>query len=132
MIIGCGVDVVDIQRMENVIRKWDKHFLKKVFTPGEIRYCEKKKEGRYQSYAGLFAAKEALAKALGTGFRNMQWQDIEIKQNALGKPLINLSERFTDLKRNGNVHSVHLSISHTRKVAVAQVIIENVQDKLNF
>lgn len=124
MITGCGIDVVDIQRMENMIRKWDAQFLKKVFTPLEIRYCEKKNKGRYQSYAGLFAAKEALVKALGTGLRNIQWKDIEINQNALGKPFIRPSKKFVDLKRNKNINTVHLSISHTRKVAVAQVIIE--------
>ena len=125
MIIGCGIDLVDIQRMEKLIRKWDIRFLKKVFTTLEIRYCEKKNECRYQSYAGLFAAKEAWVKALGTGFRNIHWKDIEINQDAMGKPVICLSKQLLDINRNRNENSIHLSISHTRKVAIAQVIIES-------
>ena len=124
MIIGTGIDLVNIERLKNIINKWDVRFLKKVYTEQEIYYCEKKNISRYQSYAGLFAAKEAWAKAVGTGFRNIKWTEIEVRKDLLGKPLIHLSESLLAITKERNIDCIHLSISHTAHLAVAQVIVE--------
>jgi holo-[acyl-carrier protein] synthase len=124
MIIGCGIDLVNIERIEKLIKKWGVKFLQKVFNEQEIRYCEKKNKGRYQSYAGFFAAKEACVKALGTGFRNIEWKEIEVSKDPLGKPVICLSKRLSVINKSRNINNIHLSISHTEQLAIAQVIIE--------
>jgi len=124
MIIGCGIDLVNINRIKKIIIKWDSRFLKKIYTNQEINYCEKKKANRFHSYAGLFAAKEAWVKAIGTGFRNIKWKEIEVKSNNLGKPELYLSKRLITKFKMKEIHSTHLSISHTETVAVALVIIE--------
>ena len=76
MILGIGIDIVEIDRIKNIIEKWNFHFLNKVYTLDERKYCEKKINQRFQSYAGYFAAKEACSKALGTGISGIKWKDI--------------------------------------------------------
>lgn len=125
MIIGCGIDLVDIERIKKLIKKWNERFLKKIYTDGEISYCEKKNKNKYQSYAGFYAAKEACLKALGTGLRNIKWKEIEVKNDPLGKPLPYLSERILKVTENRKIYHIHLSISHTKELAIAQVIIES-------
>lgn len=125
MIVGVGIDLVSIKRIKNIVARWDKLFLKKVFTEKEIKYCQGKKENCYQSYAGFFAAKEAFVKALGTGFRNIQWKEIEVRKGSGGKPIICLSDRLLKVTKNIKAGSIHLSISHTKELAVAQVIVES-------
>lgn len=126
MIIGCGVDLVNINRIRKLIIKWDFRFLNRVFTEQEISYCEGKKENKYQSYSGFFAAKEAYVKAIGTGFRNIAWKDIEIRNNDIGKPDIYLlSEGIKkDMNKRGTLTN-QLSISHTKEMAIALVIIDS-------
>lgn len=125
MIIGIGVDLVDIARIRAIISKWDVHFLHKIYTSPEIKYCESKNENRFQSYAGLFAAKEAFSKALGTGFCNLKWKEIEIKEDNLGKPIIYLTGKASEIASKRSITKINLSISHTKQLAIAQVIIEN-------
>ncbi len=125
MIIGCGIDLVDIERIKKLIKKWDIKFLKKVYTDGEINYCEKKNRSKYQSYAGFYAAKEACLKALGTGLRKIKWKEIEVRNDPLGKPLLYLSERILKVTENRKIHRIHLSISHTKELAIAQAIMES-------
>jgi holo-[acyl-carrier protein] synthase len=124
MIVGTGVDLVNISRIKKMILKWDKRFLKKIYTAKEIEYCEKKSINRYHSYAGIFAAKEACAKALGTGFRGIGWKDIEVNNDNLGKPSIYLSNALKNKFKGKEINNSHLSISHTEKLAIAMVIIE--------
>ncbi len=124
MIIGCGIDLVSIDRIKKIINRWESHFLRKVYTEQEIMYCEMKNTNRYQSYAGMFAAKEAYVKALGTGFRQISWKEIEVDRDDQNKPIIRLSERLSRVNNHRNIDSVYVSISHTKKYAVAQVIIE--------
>jgi len=125
MIIGCGIDLVEIERIKKVIKKWDVRFLKKVYTNSETNYCERKNKGKYQSYAGFYATKEACLKALGTGLRNIKWKEIEVRNDSLGKPLLCLSERILKVTENKKIHRIHLSISHTKELAIAQVIMES-------
>ena len=117
MIIGIGTDIVDIKRIEKAIEK--EAFVKKVFVGNESERALKNKE----TAAGIYAAKEAFVKAVGTGFRKITIGDIEVKKDDLGKPyfaFLNEALKFVEY----NNATVHLTISHEREYAVAFVIIE--------
>ena len=120
-VTSIGVDICDIERLREIELRFNDRFLQKIFTPGEIIYCEKKHD-KHSSYAARFAAKEAFLKAIGTGLRDgFQWKDIEVDNDDLGKPFFRFHGQTAQLisKRD-----VHLSISHTDKDAIAFVIIE--------
>ncbi len=129
MIIGCGIDLVKIDRIEKIVKKWGNNFIFRIFTSLEREYCEKKKGNKYQSYAGKFAAKEALLKALGLGLREANWKEIEIKNNELGQPVIDTSGKLKNVVSAKGVSKYFISISHTKEYAVAQVILEGTLDK---
>ena len=129
MIIGCGIDLVKIERIERIIKKWGNNFIFRIFTSLEREYCEKKKGNKYQSYAGKFAAKEALLKALGLGLREANWKEIEIKNNKLGQPVIDTSGKLKNIASIKGISKYFISISHTKECAVAQVILEGTLDK---
>ncbi len=129
MIIGCGIDLIKIERIEKIIKKWGDNFTSRVFTLLEREYCEKKKGNKYQSYAGRFAAKEALLKALGLGLREANWKEIEIKNDELGQPIIDTSGKLKNIASAKGVSKYFISISHTKEYAVAQVILEGTLDK---
>lgn len=112
-ILGIGVDIVEVKRIEGAIRKFGREFLERVYTEGEIKYCNSKKYP-YPSFAVRFAAKEAFFKAIG---RKMGWKDIEVVHRERGRPFL----KFKNLSED---HSLHLSLSHTRTYAVAMVVIE--------
>lgn len=129
MIIGCGIDLVKIERIEKIIKKWGDNFTSRVFTLLEREYCEKKKGNKYQSYAGRFAAKEALLKSLGLGLRGVNCKEIEIENNELGQSIIKTSGKLKKIASEKGVSKYFISISHTKDYAVAQVIIEGTFDK---
>ena len=129
LIIGCGIDLVKIERVEKIIKRWGDNFIFKIFTPLEREYCEKKKGNKYQSYAGRFAAKEALLKSLSLGLRGVNWKDIEIENNELGQPIIETSGKLKKIASEKGVGKYFISISHTKDYAVAQVILEGLFDK---
>lgn len=129
MIIGCGIDLIKIERIEKIIKKWGDNFTSRVFTLLEREYCEKKKGNKYQSYAGRFAAKEALLKALGLGLREANWKEIEIKNDELGQPIIDTSGKLKNIASAKGVSKYFISISHTKDYAIAQVIIEGTLNK---
>jgi len=129
LIIGCGIDLVKIERIEKIIKKWGNNFIFRIFTPLERDYCEKKKDNKFQSYAGKFAAKEALLKALGLGLREANWKEIEIKNDELGQPIMDTSEKLKNIASTKGVSKYFISISHTKEYAVAQVILEGLFDK---
>jgi len=129
LIIGCGIDLVKIERIEKIIKKWGNNFIFRIFTSLEREYCEKKKGNKYQSYAGKFAAKEALLKALGLGLREAKWKEIEIKNNELGQPVIDTSGKLKNIVSAKGVSKYFISITHTKEYAVAQVILEGTLDK---
>ncbi|UCH98816.1 MAG: holo-ACP synthase [Candidatus Aminicenantes bacterium] len=120
---GIGIDMIDVARIKKIVEK-NRRFVERVFTETEIRYCE----GKFRPavhYAARFAAKEALFKAMGTGWRGgMAWTDISVENNELGKPGITLSGKTLENFKKNKFHTLHLSISHTREYAVALVIIE--------
>ena len=129
LIVGCGIDLIKIERIEKIVKNWGDNFTSRVFTLLEREYCEKKKGNKYQSYAGRFAAKEALLKALGLGLRGANWKEIEIKNDELGQPLIDTSGKLKNIALAKGVSKYFITISHTKEYAIAEVILENILDK---
>lgn len=123
MILGIGIDMVKNRRIKNLMDKYGEHFLKKVYTEAEIEYCQNKKRAAV-SFAARFAAKEAVLKALGTGMRNNSWQEIEILNNDLGKPEVNLSAKTKKKADELEVSSIFITISHEKEYSIAQVVME--------
>lgn len=123
MIIGIGTDIVKIDRISKIIKRTP-NFIKGAFTEEEISYFEKKKNNP-ETIAGAFAVKEALSKALGTGFRGFGLKDIELRHDDLGKPYVIIDDSIRE-SFGLNKCRIHVSISHSNEDAVAFVIIEEV------
>jgi holo-[acyl-carrier protein] synthase len=124
MIYGTGIDIIEIARIKAVMER-DLGFRDKIFTPGEIAYCETKKN-KYQNYAARFSAKEAFLKAIGTGWRfGVRFADIEVYHDELGKPHIRVTGVAKDLTDRLAVSKIHVSLSHLKELATATVIIES-------
>ena len=125
MIQGMGIDIIDIRRIRKVINKYDFRFKKKCFHKQEINRSEKKYNS-VESYAKRYAAKEACAKALGTGLaRGVFWKDIEVKNNSFGKPYIvlhNNAKRFMEYNFDKNA-KIEISLTDERDFAIANVVI---------
>ena len=117
MIIGIGTDIVRASR----IKPEDEAFLRKAFTPDEIIYIKSK--GRYAA-AGIFAAKEAIAKALGTGFRGFGPADVEITYDERGRPVVQLYNNAEALAKEKKARDTHVSIAHDGEYATAFAVIE--------
>lgn len=124
MIIGIGTDIIEIKRIEEIITKSKDEFLNRVFTQGEIEYSNSKKRF-IQHFAVRFAAKEAVLKALGIGFREIKWQDIEIINGELGRPQVRLAGRAREIAEEKSIQHWHISLSHSEDKAVAFVIAED-------
>ena len=126
MIYGTGIDIIDIKRIRRVIRKYGNRFKKRCFSDNEIERSDKRLNS-IESYAKRYAAKEACAKALGTGLaRGVFWKDIEVENNQYGKPLIKLHGKAKEIFRNLNKISntkIEVSLSDEKKYAIANVII---------
>ena len=124
MIVGLGIDITEIDRIEAAISRRGQAFLDRVFTPAEIRYCEEHRN-RFERYAGRFAAKEAGMKALGTGWRRgVRWVDFEVVRLPSGRPTLSLHARAEQIAGQLGVSAISLSITHSGNLAVAQVIFE--------
>ncbi|MDB5108217.1 MAG: holo-acyl-carrier-protein synthase [Candidatus Binatus sp.] len=126
-IAGTGIDVIEVARIEHALNRalTGERFRRRVFTVGEIEYCESRGKPRYQSYAGRFAAKEATMKALGTGWnRNVGWNEIEVVRERGKAPTIVLSGKAAAFARRKQISAFHLSITHTADQAIAHVIAE--------
>lgn len=121
MIIGVGIDIVEISRIAAAIKRTA--FIDRVFTPAEQVYCESRGVQRAASYAARFAAKEAVLKALGTGLRGGTWQDVEITNNSLGRPLVQMTGYYQNLAGELGVQEIYLSVTHARDYAAAQVVL---------
>ena len=121
MIIGIGTDIIEINRIEKIMMRTS-IFVEKSFTNNEIEYF-KSKGLKGNVIAGNFAAKEAISKALGTGFRGFGLKDIEVLRDDLGKPVVNLSDKIyklLDIKE----FNMHVSISHSKENAIAYAVME--------
>ncbi|HAT4246655.1 holo-ACP synthase [Clostridium perfringens] len=126
MIIGIGVDIIEIERVRQAIQN-NKNFLSKLFTEKEIDYFISRNMNS-EVIAGNFAAKEAVSKALGTGIRGFSFKDIEILRNELGKPEVILHSGAKSIGNkligNNNSLRIHLSISHNNSSAIAYSVLE--------
>ncbi len=121
-IFSVGVDLVEIERVGGLIERHGRRFLERVFTEREVAYCSRKREN-YESFAGRYAAKEALFKAVGSGLaQGMRWRDVEVVNDERGKPKVVLTGRTAELLRG---KTIHLSLSHSRRHAVAMVVVED-------
>ena len=128
MIVGHGIDLIDIRRVEKTINKFGNRFINRIFTKGEIIRSDNRNK-RIESYAKRFAAQEACSKALGTGFRSgVYWRDIEVVNEKSGKPILKLTggayKRLKKIIPNDNNYNISLSITDDYPWAQANVIIE--------
>ena len=124
MIVGLGVDITEVDRIEAAIKRHGRAFLERIFTPSEIAYCEKHRN-RAERFAGRFAAKEAAMKALGTGWaRGVRWVDIEVVREPGGKPTLALSGASREIADRLGAKNISLTITHSGNTALAQVILE--------
>lgn len=125
MIVAIGIDLVEVSRIEEVFARRGGRFRDRVFTEGEIAYCEKR-ASRLMSYAARFAAKEAVMKALGTGWGSgVGWRDIEVVVVEAGAPQIQLRGRARERLLKIGARRVHLSLTHTHELAMAEIILES-------
>ncbi|HSN50285.1 MAG TPA: holo-ACP synthase [Bacteroidales bacterium] len=123
MIFGIGTDIIEVSRIKAVMEK-DLGFREKIFTEGEIAYCETKKF-KYQNYAARFSAKEAFLKAIGTGWRfGIRFADIDLYHDEFGKPLIRLTGKADELAMREGISKIHVSLSHIKETASAIVVVE--------
>ena len=125
MIVGTGIDMVEIERIGHSIERYGARFLKRVYTPGEIAYCQRKRRHAAESFAARFAAKEAAAKALGTGIGfGVTWREMEVGREPAGRPLLLLHGRAAEVATAAGVRRSSLSITHTGTQSMALVILE--------
>ncbi len=125
MIVGAGVDIAEVGRVRAAIERYGDHFVRRIYTPAEIAYVERK-ANRYERYAARFAAKEAGMKAIGTGWRGgVRWQDFEVANLASGKPTLKLHGAAAKWAARLGVKSVALSLTHTADLGMAYVILES-------
>lgn len=123
MIIGIGVDIVQIERVRKLVENYSE-FMHQVFTAREIEFCQAKADSA-SSYAARFAAKEAMMKALSTGWNEkVNWLDIEVINEEQGNPILKIKGRTLRLMKKMGVYQTHLSLSHERDYAIAFVVLE--------
>jgi holo-[acyl-carrier protein] synthase len=124
MILGIGVDTVEIARFQRFIDEGNWALMQRLFTAAEQEYCSPRKQAA-ASYAARFAAKEALVKALGTGLREgLSWTEIEVRSTLSGKPELHLSGRSQQIFEQYGARVSHLSLSHDGASAIAMVVLE--------
>ena len=126
VIYGIGIDIIEVSRIEKQISSERKRFREILFSENEIKYCDDKKS-KAQNYAARFAAKEAFLKAIGTGLRDgLNWKNIEILNDELGKPEIVLHGKAKKIIKENGISNINVSLSHLKETAVAVVILEKV------
>jgi len=113
-----GIDIVEIERIELAVKRWDERFLNRIYTQAELEICQ----GKIASLATLFAGKEAVMKVLGTGTKGIGWREIEILPNSDGKPLVQLHGRAKERANKLNLSEFSISLSDTRQYAAAAAI----------
>ena|SRR5579859_2938409 len=125
MITGMGVDLIEIDRVKDAHHKHGQRFIERLFTAAEAKYCLRKKDP-YPSLAGRFAAKEAVIKAFSHGFGGRwKWTHIEVVRELSGKPSIKLSGVLEKLRVDRKIKKIHLTIAHSKRDAMATVILES-------
>jgi len=125
LILGVGTDLIEIERIQRSYERYGESFLLRVFTPGEIAYCMARKNYA-ESLAARFAAKEAGAKALGTGIsRGVSWRELEVRRAPGQRPELHLSGRAAEVAARLGIRRLSLSLSHSREQSIAIVIAED-------
>jgi holo-[acyl-carrier protein] synthase len=125
MIVGTGIDIAEVARIRGTVDRFGERFLKRVFTPEEVRYCRSKANAA-ERLAARFAAKEAGMKAIGTGLRGgVTWQDVEVVRISGQRPELRFHGKAAEVARSLGCKRTHLSMSHTKDQAVAYVILED-------
>ena len=124
VILGTGVDLCEVPRIRAAVERYGDRFLQRIFTPHEIAYCTRKANS-YERFAARFAAKEAGMKALGTGWRGVQWKDFEVKNLPSGRPTLLFHNKAAAVAEKLGVTRVALSMTHTAEQAMAMVIAED-------
>ena len=124
MIVGSGIDICEVPRIEAAFKRFGDRFRDRVYTPGEIRYADRK-ANRFERYAARFAAKEAGMKAIGTGWRlGVRWRDFEVVNLPSGKPTLVFHGKALEFAEKLGVTNVALSMTHTKGQAMAFLVLE--------
>ncbi|MBS1804725.1 MAG: holo-ACP synthase [Acidobacteria bacterium] len=124
MIVGSGIDLVEISRIQQSVQRFGQRFLNRVYTAAEQAYCLRKRNSA-ESLAARFAAKEAAAKALGTGISHgVSWLEIEVVRKPSGRPSIKFHGRAAEIAQRMGIDNVALSITHTGTLSMASVVVE--------
>jgi NAD(P)H-hydrate epimerase len=131
MIVGSGIDIVKISRIEELLREKKDSFMNRVFTHKEVLYINNRNNNP-QTVSGMFAAKEAVSKFLGTGIGKLSWKDIEVNHDEKGKPYVDLHNKGYEIYHELGIDKIHLSISHEKDYAIAFAIAEGKKDKEKF
>lgn len=127
-ILGIGTDVIECLRIAQMIERHGELFISRVYTEHEIGYCSTKKAST-QHYSGRWAAKEAVLKALGTGWRQgISWRDVEVRNNSSGGPVVVLHGGAREVYERRGIRKMHISISHCRNYATATAVAEGTGD----
>ncbi len=122
-IVGIGLDLVKIDRIRAIAERWQARFLDRLYTEAERRYCQAR-PAPYASFAGRFAAKEAMLKALGTGWSDgISWHDMQVLNDRTGRPRATVSGRVHALMQRAGVTDIHVSLSHDTDYAIAQAVL---------
>lgn len=121
-VIGLGVDILEVKRIQDIIDKYGDKFLTRIFTPKEISYCNNKKR-RVESFAARFSAKEAFIKAIASSY-NIEYQEIEIINKENKKPKVKLYGKALKAAEEKNVSEILISLSHEKNYATANIIIK--------
>jgi holo-[acyl-carrier protein] synthase len=125
MIVGTGIDIAEVPRIRKAIERFSARFLARIYTPGEIRYCQSKANS-VERFAARFAAKEAAMKALGTGWNHgVRWRDCEVTRQPGSRPTLTFHGQAGQIATKLGIRNVSLSLTHTKEQAMAQVILEN-------
>ncbi len=128
MIVGIGIDLVEIERIRKLAERYDS-FLGRVFAPAELEHCQAKQDP-YPHLAARIAAKEAVFKALGTGWSGgVTWSDVVVENDSAGGPTVRLSGTAEQVARDLGVQKTHLSLTHGKAYACAQVVMEGAQEE---
>jgi holo-[acyl-carrier protein] synthase len=126
MILGVGVDIVEVQRVERLLRRFGSRFAARIFTKDEIAYCEQRARPA-QHYAVRFAAKEAFVKALGerrASYPGMRWSDISVQRTQQGEPILTFSGTVKEAVEQIGLRQVHVSLTHSTQYGAAVVVLE--------
>ena len=124
MIHGIGTDLVEVSRIERIVKKWGDRFLDRVYAHDEIEYCKNKAFPAIH-FAARFAAKESFLKSLGIGLgMGVGLREIEVSNNALGSPVLKMNEKVSSILENLGVNAIHVSMTHTKEYAHALVVLE--------